>query len=99
MTLENLTQTIQNKVGEDSGLGASIKFAFNEGGIIVIDGNQIPNEITNEDRETQCTVRMAQGDFEAMLKGDLDATVAFMSGKLKVEGDMGVAMKLGSLVR
>jgi putative sterol carrier protein len=34
-----------------------------------------------------------------MAQGDLDPTVAFMSGKLKVEGDMGVAMKLGSVLR
>jgi len=30
----------------------------------------------------------------AMTQGELDGTTAFMSGKLKIEGDMGIAMKL-----
>ena len=33
-----------------------------------------------------------------MLDGDLDPTAAFMSGRLKVDGDMGLAMKLGSIL-
>ena len=35
--------------------------------------------------------------FCAFLAGDLDPTTAFMMGKLKVEGDMGIAMKLSSV--
>lgn len=34
--------------------------------------------------------------FREMLDGDLDPTSAFMGGRLKVDGDMGLAMKLGS---
>jgi putative sterol carrier protein len=33
-----------------------------------------------------------------MMAGELDATMAYMSGKLKVEGDMAVAMKLSSVI-
>ena len=36
-------------------------------------------------------------DFKTILAGDLDPTTAFMMGKLKVEGDMGIAMKLSSV--
>ena len=34
--------------------------------------------------------------FEAILSGELNPTMAFMTGKLSVDGDMGTAMKLGS---
>ena len=34
--------------------------------------------------------------FQGIIEGDVNPTMAFMSGKLKIEGDMGMAMKLGS---
>jgi len=44
------------------------------------------------------TITMAAEDFSAMLEGKLNATSAFMAGKLKVKGDMSLAMKLQSLL-
>ena len=44
------------------------------------------------------TITMAAEDFAAMLDGKLNATSAFMAGKLKVKGDMSLAMKLQSLL-
>ena len=37
-------------------------------------------------------------NFMLMAEGKLDGTMAFMSGKLKIQGDMGIAMKLGPLL-
>jgi putative sterol carrier protein len=45
------------------------------------------------------TISMAADDFVALTEGKLDGTMAFMSGKLKVKGDMGLAMKLQTLLR
>ncbi len=98
MSIESLTQKIQGKIGEDSGLDASIKFNLGDEGVILIDATTVPNRVSNDDREAQCTITVAQGDFESMLAGDLDPTVAFMSGKITVDGDMSVAMKLGTIV-
>ena len=39
------------------------------------------------------------GDYVKIAMGQLDATAAFMSGKLKIKGDMGLAMKMASLFR
>ena len=44
------------------------------------------------------TITMAADDFDSMLNGKLNATSAFMAGKLKVKGDMSLAMKLQSLL-
>lgn len=45
-----------------------------------------------------CTITMAATDFLDMMAGKLNATSAFMSGKLKLKGDIGLAMKLQSLL-
>jgi len=43
------------------------------------------------------TLKMAAADFVAMVKGNLNAAAAFMQGRLKIEGDMSVAMRLQTL--
>jgi putative sterol carrier protein len=45
------------------------------------------------------TLKMAASDFVDLINGRLDGMSAFMSGKLRIEGDMGIAMKLQSLFR
>ncbi len=45
------------------------------------------------------TITMTSGDFVDLAMGKLDGTQAFMSGKLKIQGDMALAMKLQSVLR
>jgi putative sterol carrier protein len=54
--------------------------------------------VNNEDAPAQCTLGLSLADFELMLAGDLDPIAAFTGGRLRVDGDMGVAMKLQSLM-
>ncbi len=98
MSLESATNTIKERVGDDAGLGATLKFDTGEAGVIFIDGKSTPNTVSNENTDAECTVGLTLEDLEAMLAGDLAPTTAFMSGKLRVEGDMGVAMKLQNLM-
>ena len=58
----------------------------------------VPNVVSNDDQDAQCTLKMTLEDFIAMRNGEMDGMTAFMSGKLKVEGDMGIAMKLQSVI-
>ena len=99
MSVEELTDKIKNRVGEDSGLGASIKFDLGDDGAIVIDGSQTPNVVNNDaDFDAACTVGVSLDDLKAMMSGDLDPMAAFSLGKLKLDGDMSIAMKLGTLM-
>ncbi|MCB0036529.1 MAG: SCP2 sterol-binding domain-containing protein [Anaerolineales bacterium] len=43
------------------------------------------------------TITMTADDFKALTSGDLNPMTAFMSGKIKVKGDMGIVMKLQSV--
>ena len=98
MSLESSTETIRTRVGEDCGLGSTLKFDFGDDGVILIDANQVPNVVTNDNNDAACTIGVTLEDFEQMMSGDLAPTTAFMSGKLKVDGDMGIAMKLQSIL-
>lgn len=98
MSLESTTVDVAKMAENADSLGSSIKFTFNGGeGVIFLDGTTDPNSVSNEDKDADCTVKMDMQDFKDLLSGDLNPMGAFMSGKLKVEGDMGVAMKLSSL--
>src|SRR5690606_14311201 len=99
MSLQQITDGLRERVGTDSGLGASVKFDFGPDGVVVLDATKVPNEVGNDDRPTDCTMKIAMDDFLAMTRGELDGTTAFMMGKLKIEGDMSVALRLQGLLR
>ena len=89
-TLQEITDVMAKAVGADSGLGKTLKFDFKGEGFIHIDGGSV----TNNDNPADCTIVISKDDFEQMADGKLDPTMAFMQGKIKINGDMSVAMKL-----
>ena len=98
MSLESITQSIRTKMGDDSGLEATLKFDCGADGVIVLDGVSSPTTVSNTDAETDCTVTVSLENLQAMMDGQLNSVTGFMSGKLKVSGDMSVAMKLQRVV-
>lgn len=98
MSLQEVTERVRSGAGSKPGFGNTVKFAFPEG-VIYVDGTGATNTVSNDDKSADCTIKMSLDDFKALAAGELDGTVAFMTGKLKIDGDMGVAMKLGSLLR
>jgi putative sterol carrier protein len=97
-TLAELTAKMKDGASKKSSFGNTVKFATDQG-VVYIDGNQNPPSVTNDDKAADCTLRMDFSDFSDMIAGKLDGMTAFMTGKLKIEGDMGVAMKLQSILR
>jgi putative sterol carrier protein len=49
------------------------------------------------DSDADATIAASEETFQQIASGDLNATTAYMTGKLKVRGDMGAAMKLSRL--
>jgi putative sterol carrier protein len=86
-------RTLQERM-EGKSLPGSVKFVIAEEGAVLIDGD----EVRAEDAPADCTMTASADVFEGILDGDVNPTAAFMTGRLKVEGDMGLAMKLGSIL-
>jgi hypothetical protein len=95
MDLAALTSKVQEALAGGTGFTNKVKFDFGLVGKLFIDG--AAGKATNEDGAADATVSVSFDDFQKLAQGALDPTMAFMQGKLKVAGDMGVAMKLQSL--
>ena len=98
MDMQACTESVRAKVGDHSGLGATLKFDCGADGVIVIDGRATPNTVDNLDRETDCTVAITHENLVALLTGELEPATGFMMGRFRVSGDMSVALKLQRVV-
>ena len=97
MNLTDTTNKIKELSKNSSGqIESKIKFKLNDG-CIFIDDTINPTIINNENLEADCTITIENDDFEKILNKEMDSMGAFMSGKMKISGEMTVAMKLSSL--
>lgn len=93
MDLTNFTAKVKEIVAAKASLGNTLKFVFEEG-VIFIDGTVEPGVVHNNDDEAACEIHVDMEDARAFLAGELNPLEAMMEGKLKIEGDMNVAMKV-----
>jgi len=75
-----------------------LKFDCGADGVAYIDGKSVPNAVSNENKDADCTVAITLANLAALLTGELEPATGFMMGKFKVSGDMSVAMKLQRVV-
>jgi putative sterol carrier protein len=93
MTVDEIAEKMKAKVAA-SGFDRSVKFDLKGDGVIVIDGATI----STTDAPADCTITISMDDFQDLLAGELNPTAAFMTGKIKVAGDMSVAMALSQIM-
>ncbi|NIA68804.1 sterol-binding protein [Pelagibius litoralis] len=101
MSLESLTEQLKAQAALNAPLGYRVLFDMGDDGAILWDGTATPAEIApveNGAAEADTTLRFSLDDLGKLLEGNLDPTLAYMTGKLKIEGSMGVAMKLAALL-
>jgi putative sterol carrier protein len=93
MSMDAIADKMRAKV-EGAGFTKSVKFDCGADGVIVIDGATV----STTDASADCTITLSKDDLESMSAGELNPTSAFMQGKLKVDGDMSVAMALSQVL-
>ena len=92
-TLDAAMAALDGKV-DPGALDFSVRFDVEGEGSLRLDANGV----TKDDGEADLVLAADADTFEGILSGDLNPASAMMSGKLSVEGDMGLAMKLGSVL-
>ena len=98
MSLDTVKQEIKAKVQTAPHVEGRFKFDFGEEGRIFIDNTVSPPEMSEEDKEADVALMLSLDTFKGILDGSQDPSIAFMMGKLKVKGSMGLAMKLNSIL-
>lgn len=98
MTLEDITAQFSKIAAATPSFGKTIKFVF-EQGAVHIDMTQEEAIVSNEDKEADCTIKTSIETLDGIRKGEINAMNAMFKGKLKIKGDMGLAMKLPELLK
>ena len=76
--------------------GKRIKLDFRDQGMILLDGQN--GAVSEQDEPADTTISTSWADFEKLEAGQMDPMSAFMTGKLRIEGDMANAMQLATLL-
>jgi len=93
MAIQDIVEKLKPQVAS-AGFDRSVKFDTGADGVLLIDGATV----STADGPADCTIKLSLDDLESLIAGELNPTMAFMSGKLKIEGDMSVAMALSQLI-
>jgi len=95
--IDTIIEKIKEQAGKAAPIGDTIKFMLDDQAIL-IDGTGDSNVVSNEDGEASCTISTTADTFAQLQSGDLNPMAAVMGGKVKIAGDMGLAMKLQTLL-
>ena len=80
-----------------AGMTASYRFEIDGAGNWTVDVDDGKVTVTEDGADADCTISASSETFLKIANGEQNPTAAYMSGKLKVSGDMGQAMKLQKL--
>ena len=98
--VEEIVGRLSRTLGPDCGLGGTLKFDFGADGSVLIDGKSMPNSVeAGQGKSAETTIVIALADFNRLLHSEMDPTTALMQGKLRVAGDMSLAMKVDALLK
>ena len=78
-------------------IGGTLKFIVDKS-IVHIDGTGGSNVISEEDKDADCTISTSLEVLLKLKNGEVNPRMAVMGGQIKISGDMGLAMKVQSLL-
>jgi len=95
-----ISDNIKGKPDLASKINATYKFTVTgeDSGSWVIDLKTEGGDVRASEEDADCTITIKDTDLVDLMTGKLNGQTAFMMGKLKVAGNMGLAMKLNSIL-
>ncbi len=97
MTLAEFTAKVNEAAKSAPNLGKKLKIELEEG-VVHIDLSGDEACVSNDDLEADTTITTTIDTLDKLRRGDINPMAAMMTGKVKIKGDMGLAMKLQSLL-
>jgi putative sterol carrier protein len=99
MSARDFFEGLESRVDPSKTAGMNNSYLFDIDGagqwkVDVQDGNV---KVTEGAGDADVTITTSEDTFDKIVSGEQNATSAYMTGKLKVKGDMGAAMKLQKL--
>ena len=95
---ETITQLLAKKTAESSVGAFLINLKFDDATQLFLDTRVSPARISESaDEASMMTMTSTPNDLIEMLNGRLDPIKSFMSGRIQIDGDMTIAMKLAAL--
>lgn len=94
--IETLAAQLQALAQANPLSGIVVQFELGENSLFLDTRGDVPNVTTVDIGEPQTLMTLSTDDFAEMLSGRLDPVKAFMGGRMKIEGDMMIAMKLAN---
>lgn len=98
MNIDQIEAQMRARALNFTGLGALVKFDFGGGDALFINGRSTPPAVSRTGDAPDTTLTISPENLLKLAEGKLAPTLAFMTGKLKVSGNMGVAMKLANML-
>ena len=80
-----------------AGMNNSYVFDIEDAGMWLVTVEDGAVSVREGEGEADATISASEENFQRILSGEQNATSAYMTGKLKIKGDMGAAMKLQKL--
>jgi putative sterol carrier protein len=99
MTAREFFEGLESRIdpSKTAGMTNSYVFEIDGAGTWKVDVQDGSVSVTEGGGDADATISASEDTFGQIASGDLNATTAYMTGKLKIKGDMGAAMKLQKL--
>ena len=97
MSVNNMISQFEKRASNSEPIGGKLKFEVDGVGIL-IDGTSETNTVSASNDDADCTISLTAEVLEKLRDGEINPMMAVMGGQIKITGDMGLAMKVQSLM-